>query len=154
MIGIPYGEAGVTPDGRATATCPVCGLVFVGPDTDSEDAATKGATFLYGTHYEAEHAHPPRPSKAYPCAVYGCSQPGEWVETRTVQANGAAPSLGFYGACSFHGPKEGARIEAACIGYFGYLVWGIAEPEWRDRERQGFRRALEAADRETTPKDD
>jgi len=44
-IGVPYAEAGVE-KGKATATCPVCGLVFHGRDH-------KAAGRAYGIHFAA-----------------------------------------------------------------------------------------------------
>lgn len=43
-FGLPYAEAGVTPDGKATATCPVCDQVFTGSNG-------KDATRAYGEHF-------------------------------------------------------------------------------------------------------
>ena len=43
-----------------------------------------------------------RRSTDYPCSFMGCEQPGAWVETRKVRANGQPASLGFYGWCDEH----------------------------------------------------
>lgn len=45
-----------------------------------------------------------RETTAYPCAHMGCTNPGVGVETREVQPNGMAASVGFYGFCEEHRP--------------------------------------------------
>lgn len=47
MTGLPYARAGVV-DGRATATCPVCGDVLTG-------ATAKAAGKAYAAHHARAH---------------------------------------------------------------------------------------------------
>ena len=46
-----------------------------------------------------------RATDAYKCASWDCGKQGIGVETRRVQPNGMASSLGFYGYCAEHDPR-------------------------------------------------
>lgn len=54
-FGVPYAEAGVTDDGKATATCPVCGLVFTErdcpPEPNLDGEPHKQAGHAYAIHF-------------------------------------------------------------------------------------------------------
>lgn len=51
MIGCPYAQAGVSPTGQATSTCPICDEVF-------EASNHKASGRKYATHYVKKHTTP------------------------------------------------------------------------------------------------
>lgn len=57
IIGIPYAEADIDERGYFV-TCPDCQKRFYSKGT-SEDDVTKGATSMYGRHYQEQHVDKP-----------------------------------------------------------------------------------------------
>ncbi len=71
-----------------------------------------------------------RETDAYPCAYMGCTEQGIGVETRSVQPNGMAASLGFYGFCAEHDPR------VTCCAHCGRVIV-LAGDVWVDPEGSG-----------------